>query len=308
VSTVPSTRAIPLAFALALAAGAAACARTDAPPTTPPPPAAPLAQAADQYLTVSGMRLRYRETGSGEPVVLLHGFASDIDSWSGLGDSIATGYRVIALDQRGHGRSGKPAGEGGYGRELGADVLRLLDHLGLQRAHLVGHSMGAVVASYAAVRHPQRFATASLLAPPFYPDSAAAASVLSPVADDLERGDGLRGFLRRFAPELPDSVAETYNAEMMKAGDRDMMIGVMRSFGGFTVGQAGAATASVPALVAVGGRDVLATNARALAGWWPHARLLEIAEADHVNILWHPETLTAIRAQLAVRGTDPGER
>ena len=305
-NTVWPIRAMP--FALALAAAVAACARSDAAPETAPPPPAPLSRAADQYLTVGGLRLRFRETGSGEPVVLLHGFASDIDSWSGLGDSLATGYRVIALDQRGHGRSGAPAGEGGYGRELGEDVVRLLDHLGLTRAHVVGHSMGAVVASYAAVRHPRRFATASLLAPPFYPDSAAAASVLSPIGDELERGDGLRGFLRRFAPELPDSAAEAYNAEMMAGGDRAMMIGVMRSFGGFTVGQAGAAAATVPALVAVGGRDVLATNARALAGWWPHARLLEIAEADHVNLLWHPETLAAIRAQLAVRGTDPVER
>ncbi len=238
-------------------------------------------------------------------MVLLHGFASDIDSWTGLGDSIAGGYRVIALDQRGHGGSGKPPGDGGYGRELGEDVVRLLDHLRIERAHLVGHSMGAVVASYAAVRHPDRIATASLLAPPFFADSAAAAAELSPVVADLERGDGLRGFLRRFAPELPDSLADAFNAEMMAAGDREMMIGIMRSFGGFTVGREGASGASVPALVAVGGRDVLSAEARALAGWWPRARLLEIPEADHVNILWHPRTLAAIRAHLGSRRAAP---
>ena len=294
-------------FVLLMAAGAAGCTQSDAAPAAPPPPV-PLAQAPDSFMTVDGIRLRYRESGAGEPVVLLHGFGSDIQSWSGLGDSLAAGYRVIALDQRGHGESDAPAAASAYGREMGEDVVRLLDHLGVPRAHLVGHSMGAVIASYAAVRHPGRIATVSLLAPPFYADSAAAASVMTPFAEDLARGDGLRNFLRRFAPELPDSAAATFNAEMMAAGDRDMMIGVMRTFGGFTVGQEGAAAASVPALVAVGDRDVLAAQARDLAGWWPHARLLEIPGADHVSILWNPAALAAIRAQLQVASTEPSAR
>ena len=288
-------------------AGMAACTRTDAAPAERPPAVA-LAQSPDSFFASGGVRLRYRQTGQGEPVILLHGFASDINSWSGLGDSLAAGYRVIALDLRGHGGSDTPAAPSAYGRELGEDVIRLLDRLGIRKAHLVGHSMGAVIASYVAVRHPDRVATASLLAPPFYADSAAAASIMTPVAEDLEQGRGLRSFLRRFAPELPDSAADAYNAEMMAAGDRVMMIGVMRSFGGFTVGQQGAATASVPALVAVGAADVLAAQARSLAGWWPHARLLEIPGADHVSILWNPEALAAIRAQLQVASTEPSAR
>lgn len=299
-----------IAVVLVSAAGAAACSRPDAVPAaaSAPPAPVPLARAPDRHFTAGDVKLRFRETGSGEPVVLLHGFASDIGSWSGLGDSIATEYRVVALDQRGHGGSGRPAAASGYGREMGEDVIRLLDHLGLPRAHLVGHSMGGVIAAYAAVRYPARIATVSLLAPPFYADSAAAASIMSPFAADLRRGDGLRGFLRRFAPELPDSAVEAFNAEMMAAGDRDMMIGVMRTFGGFTVGQQGVATASVPALVAVGENDVLASQARDLAGWWPHARLLQIPGADHVSILAHPEALAAIRAQLRVVSTNPSAR
>jgi len=300
-------RAIATTSLLLVAAGAAGCSPSDAAPAAPPPPV-PLAQAPDSYMTVNDIRLRYRESGTGEPVVLLHGLGSDLQSWSGLGDSIATEYRVIALDQRGHGESDAPSAPAAYGREMGEDVVRLLDHLGVRRAHLVGHSMGAVVASYAAVRHPGRIATVSLLAPPFYADSAAAASVMTPFAEDLARGVGLRNFLRRFAPELSDSAADTFNAEMMAANDRDMMIGVMRTFGAVTVGQEGAATASVPALVAVGDVDVLAAQARDLAGWWPHARLLEIPGADHVSILWNPETLAGIRAQLRVASTNTPAR
>jgi pimeloyl-ACP methyl ester carboxylesterase len=295
-------RAIAATALFLMGLGAAACSRPDAAPAAAPPPV-PLAQAPDSFMTVDGVRLRYRESGAGEPVVLLHGLGGDLQAWSGLGDSIAAEYRVIALDQRGHGESDAPAAASAYGREMGEDVVRLLDHLGVMRAHLVGHSMGAVIASYAAVRHPGRIATVSLLAPPFYADSAAAASIMTPFAEDVARGDGLRNFLRRFAPELSDSAADAFNAEMMAASDRDMMIGVMRTFGAITVGQEGAAAASVPALVAVGDRDVLAAQARALAGWWPHARLLEIAGADHVSILWNPATLAGIRAQLRVAST-----
>lgn len=300
-------RAIATSYLALTVAGALGCSRPDAAPAAPPPPV-PLAQAPDSFMTVEGIRLRYRESGAGEPIVLLHGFVDDMQVWFGLGDSLATEHRVIALDQRGHGESDAPAGASGYGREMGEDVIRLLDHLGLRRAHLAGHSMGAVIASYVAVRHPDRVATVSLLAPAFYADSAAAASIMMPFAEDLERGVGLRNLLRRFAPELTDSAANAFNAELMAAGDRDMMIGIMRSFGAFTVGQQGAATASVPALVAIGDADVLVTQARDLSGWWPHARLLEVPGADHMGILGSPETLAAMREQVRVASTNTPAR
>jgi pimeloyl-ACP methyl ester carboxylesterase len=162
--------------------------------------------------------------------------------------------------------------------------------------------MGGVIAAYVAARHPDRVATASLVALPAYADSATAAGVMAPVVAGLEQGGGMRAFFRQFAPGMPDSVAGAFSAQIMAANDLGSLIAVMRAFGGFQIGQAGAATARVPALVAVGTGDaVLVPNARNLAAWWPQARFLEIAGADHVSVLRRPELLAAVRAQLQVQ-------
>jgi pimeloyl-ACP methyl ester carboxylesterase len=261
-----------------------------------------LATAPDRFFTTGDVRLRYREIGRGAPVVLLHGTGASLDIWRGVADSLAAGYRVIVPDQRGHGQSSKFDDPARFGREMGADVVRLLDHLRVPRAHLVGHSMGGVIAAYVAVRHPDRVATASLVAPPSYADSASAAGVMAPVVAGLEQGGGMRAFFRHFAPGMPDSVAGALSAQALAANDLGSIIAVFRAFGGFQIGRAGAARARVPALVAVGTRDaVLVTNARKLAEWWPQSRFVEIAGADHLSVLRRPELLAAVRAQLQVR-------
>lgn len=305
----PARTRVSALASLSIALAGAACASHATRPaagTARPAPAHPagarLATAPEQFLTVGDVRLRYREIGRGAPVVLLHGYGASLELWHGVADSLAVGYRVIVLGQRGHGQSSKFADPARFGREMGADVVRLLDHLGAPRAHLVGHSMGGVIAAYVAAHHPDRVATASLVAPPAYADSATAARVMTPVVAGLERGGGFRAFFQQFAPGMPDSVAGAFSAEIMAANDPGSLIGVARAFGGFQSGQAGAAMARVPALVAVGTDDaVLVTNARDLAAWWPQARSVEIAGADHVSVLRRPELLAAVRAQLRVR-------
>src|SRR5918998_677025 len=92
-------------------------------------------------------------------------FASDAEAqWvrTGVLQALAARYRVIAMDARGHGRSGKPDDPARYGPEMGLDVVRLLDHLGIRRAHLVGYSMGAHIVAQLLVTHPERFLTATL--------------------------------------------------------------------------------------------------------------------------------------------------
>ena len=276
--------------------------------TTAAAAAAPsrLADATDQFLDGDGARLRYRVLGAGEPVVLLHGLGSTLDAWQPVADSLAATHRVILLDQRGHGGSSRHEQPAEYGAALGEDVVRLLDHLGVRRAHLVGHSLGAIVASSVAVRHPDRVATVSLVAPPFYEDSATAERALAPFAGQVERGEGMRGFLAHFAPELPDSLADRFAAEMGESTDRATFRGVFRSFGAISVGRAGVSASRVPALVVAGGRDMLLAQDRALAGWWPGSRFVEVPEADHVGVGYHPATLAAIREQLGRAPADPG--
>lgn len=113
-----------------------------------------------------GIRLRYVMEGTGEPVVLVHGGASGLEhNWlrTGLIDRLASaGFQVIAYDARGFGRSEKPHDPARYGPEDVRDIVRLLDHLGLDRAHLVGYSRGAMLAHHASDRYPYRFRTLTL--------------------------------------------------------------------------------------------------------------------------------------------------
>jgi pimeloyl-ACP methyl ester carboxylesterase len=81
---------------------------------------------------------------------------------AGIVDELRAGYRVITLDLRGHGMSAKPHSPEDYGWNLGADVVRLLNHLDLDRAHLIGYSMGAGIVGGILVRHPERVLTATL--------------------------------------------------------------------------------------------------------------------------------------------------
>ena len=98
-----------------------------------------LATAADaqqRFFDSNGVRIRYLELGKGEPVVLLHGNGGSLQGWldTGIAADLARDYRVIALDARGHGQSGKPRDPSAYGQQMGLDLVRLLDQLGIERA------------------------------------------------------------------------------------------------------------------------------------------------------------------------------
>jgi pimeloyl-ACP methyl ester carboxylesterase len=115
-----------------------------------------------EYFRADGLRIAYDDLGGGEPIVLLHGFTADRRlNWrlTGWYDTLlAAGYRVIAADARGHGQSDRPADIAAYRPEgIAGDTLRLLDHLGIGRANLLGYSMGARNAAWLLSRHPQRF-------------------------------------------------------------------------------------------------------------------------------------------------------
>jgi pimeloyl-ACP methyl ester carboxylesterase len=113
----------------------------------------------------AGVRIHYTVQGSGEPVILIHGlYASAQKNWGfpGVIADLSQHYRVIALDCRGHGDSGKPTNEGDYGVKMVEDVVRLMDHLHLASANIVGYSMGGMIALKLAATHPDRVHSAIL--------------------------------------------------------------------------------------------------------------------------------------------------
>ncbi|MFN0195304.1 MAG: acetoin dehydrogenase dihydrolipoyllysine-residue acetyltransferase subunit [Planctomycetaceae bacterium] len=115
------------------------------------------------YAAIGGRSLRYLKQGEGgEPVVLIHGFAGNLNNWLFNHSALAGDRAVYAIDLPGHGQSSKDIGEGSI--EFFANVVReWMDALGIERAHLVGHSMGGAIAMATALSAPQRILSCTLI-------------------------------------------------------------------------------------------------------------------------------------------------
>lgn len=117
-------------------------------------------------IDAGGRRLRILERGAGAavPALLIHGFCGDLNGWMFVQPALAADRRVVALDLPGHGGSTKEVGTGDI-ETLADAVVAAQATLGLDRVHLVGHSLGGAVAAYVAMRRPGAAASLSLLAP-----------------------------------------------------------------------------------------------------------------------------------------------
>lgn len=111
---------------------------------------------------INGIKLHYQEKGEGQPLILIHGFASSTYTWKALFDPLSTKFRVIALDLKGFGFSAKP--DGNYSRlEQSKLVVGLMDYLKIDKAIICGNSMGGTVAMNIAIHEPNRVKSLILL-------------------------------------------------------------------------------------------------------------------------------------------------
>jgi pimeloyl-ACP methyl ester carboxylesterase len=254
---------------------------------------APLAASPDQTVTVEGATLRYKDIGTGVPVVLIHGYTANLESMLAVGAPLASTSRIVAFDVRGFGKSSKFAEPSRYGQAMVDDVMRLLDHLKIERAHLVGHSMGALIAANVAARYPDRVSSATLIAGPFYADKPTFAKEVKPWVSDLESGKGLNNFMLWLFPKVDPKLASGFSMQAVKNNDLPSLIAVMRSLPELAI--RGLERANVPALVAVGTGDPLHPLSTSFAKASKAATYLEVAGADHVSIASNRELQQSMR-------------
>jgi pimeloyl-ACP methyl ester carboxylesterase len=267
---------------------------------SPAPAATSLASAPDRTLTRGDVTINYRVLGAGEPVLLVHGYGDNLKMWSGfLADSLARDHRVLAIDARAFGKSGKPAGADRYGFEMIDDLVALLDHEQVAKVHVVGYSMGAMLAAQLALVHPERVRTATMAAGMFAKDSAALHAMVAPWVADLRQGRRLTKLIRDVVPTLPDSVALGYSDQLFAESDSAALLGVLESFPRLSVDWTKVATSKVPAIAIVGADDPLRPYAAALAAMWPGMKHIEVPATDHTNIFASPVLLTEVRTLLA---------
>lgn len=220
--------------------------------------------------------IAFLDEGAGEPILLIHGFASSKEvNWVQPGwvsTLTRAGRRVIALDNRGHGASEKLYDPAAYHTNLMAEDARaLLDHLNIERADVMGYSMGARITAFLASQHPGRVR----------------AAILGGLGIHLVDGVG-----------LPEEIAEALEApsledvtdpmgRMFRAfadqtkSDRRALAACIRG-SRQTLPQADAAQIRPPLLIAVGTKDPIAGSAHELAALIPGAQALDITGRDHM--------------------------
>lgn len=118
---------------------------------------------ADQFVDVGDLRFRCRIEGTGEWMVLLHGVGGRLDQWDGFVETLGGRYRTMRFDQRGRGESSKPPGPYTM-QQFVEDCDAVMTALGIDRAHVVGYSLGAMVAQAYALAHQDRVKGLVLLA------------------------------------------------------------------------------------------------------------------------------------------------
>jgi len=223
--------------------------------------------------------IHFVDEGAGPAIVLVHGFASSIaGNWRATGviDALtAAGRRVVALDCRGHGESGKPHDPAAYaGTAMADDVIALLDHLGLSQADIMGYSMGGFLTASLLVRHPGRFRSAIL---------AGVGDMVNQGGPDPERSRRIAEAM--LAPSLDavqDPVARTFRRFAERNGNDLAALAALQQAERFRFDPAKLSVVRVPVLVLVGRDDVLAQTADRLAARIPGGRLRTVP-GDHLT-------------------------
>jgi pimeloyl-ACP methyl ester carboxylesterase len=220
------------------------------------------------YLESNGVRIHYTDEGAGTPVLLLHGLGVTSHlQWREGGQiaALSKDYRVIALDARGHGRSDRPHDPKLYGNEMSEDLARLLDHLKIDKAHVVGYSMGGHIALKFAVTHPDRVLSAAVCAAGWVQPTPENLAFSEGVAQDFERGE-LGLILKRLGgyPELNYAERLGVWAALTLSGSSRPFAAAARGSHDLGVTENQLRDNKVPVLTLIGDKDGLFPNAQAL--------------------------------------------
>lgn len=261
----------------------------------------------DRFLRIGGQLVHIEQAGRGEPLVLIHGFGASTYSWRKVMPALAESFRVVALDLSGFGYTQRPRTFASYTREGQAElILKVMDALGFDSAHLMGHSYGGGLTLWIASRHPERVRSMVLVdssAPTYANDRRSRAASLRPLVSIFLRSVVLRpgsvrkALLRSFYDDslvTPELVREYF--------DRLRIEGVIDAYHGLTApapaskGGVDLAKIDVPALVVWGAEDVVISKelGRNAAARLPRGEFALMEKTGHIPMEERPEELLRI--------------
>jgi len=255
---------------------------------------------------IDGLHYHVVEAGAGEPLILLHGFTGRAGGWGRVMDQFSRAYRAIAIDLPGHGDTDSPADVDRYRMErVAGDLIRLLEHLGINAAHWLGYSMGGRLALYITINYPERVRSAILVS--------ASPGLADPAARQARRRDdgaladrieslGVPAFVDEWEqqPVLANGrLPESARQELRQQRLQNHAHGLANSLRGMGTGVQPSlwhrlSEIKRPVLLLVGDQDEkFAAMNRQMAAAIPQAELRLISEAGHMLHLEQPGAFSA---------------
>ncbi len=255
------------------------------------------------YFDSDGVKIHYTVQGKedGEPVLLIHGFSLNIEAqWQPAIKALVNDYKVIAMDCRGHGGSEKPHDPNKYGLEMTKDAIRLLDHLRIDKAHIVGYSMGGGMTLQIVARYPDRVRTATLGGAGL--PLAERDKMRKELADSLEQGKGLGPLILALTPKDRPKPTEqqikAINAVFLAKNDSKALAALMRGSindKNLDLSEERIKSIRVPMLAVIGSEDPIRKGVDELKRRLPELKVVVIDKADHITAYGREQFVNAIK-------------
>ncbi|MEM7018754.1 MAG: alpha/beta hydrolase [Pseudomonadota bacterium] len=244
-----------------------------------------------QYFDSAGISIRFTDTGEGVPVILVHGYTGSVAMWEALIQDLSKHCRVIALDCRGHGLSGKPHDTEAYGLAMVTDVVRLMNHLNLATAHIVGYSMGAEIALKLTTEYPDRVLSLSMGGSGWSGENDYA--LYQGLSKSLGESASFGPMIRAMTPAGQSGPTDEEIAAMdtlLQGQDIAALTAVAQAMKGIiNVTQAELSTVQVPVLGVAGEHDPERGNLEKMIGVAPKFSMNVLAGKDHMSAMTDPQ-------------------
>jgi pimeloyl-ACP methyl ester carboxylesterase len=262
--------------------------------------------AEDKFFDSNGVKIHYLTEGKGEPVILIHGFTASVPvQWQlpGIFTKLAKDYQVIAIDNRGHGRSDKPHDPKQYGPEMVQDVIRLMDHLKLDKAHIVGYSMGGFMTGYMIANHPERILSATMGGAGWSEANDPRLDFIEDLAKSLDEGKGIGPLIIQLTPaDRPKPTEEEMagiNKMLMLMNDSKALAACIRGMKGLAVPEEKLKANQVPVLAIIGDKDPLKAGVDEMQARMANLTVSVITGADHMTTFTNAKFVEDLKAHLA---------
>lgn len=241
-----------------------------------------------EYFDSDGVRIHYTVEGTGTPVILVHGVAANADiNWRypGVVRALSKDFRVITFDLRGHGLSDKPSDPEQYGIRMAEDIVKLMDHLHIQKAQVAGYSLGGFILLKLLTVHPERVTSAAICAAG-WKNPEDPSPLPSPFAHSAQAGDGM--WLEASAPvAVASNPKSLFHRVHNWVGDH-LLSGITKKaikkkYRDLAVTQAELKEIHVPTVCLIGTKDGFLPLAQDLRANMPGIEFCQIVGAGHLS-------------------------